>query len=107
MNKIMNNSQLKEFFENLKIGDEFTDIQIKNVSINNTSRVLQEIAREYNVEFFISFEFFNNETTTYYRVISPSKKFLNKQGQWSMPTSKKVEDFVSEYFKEVGLNDKN
>lgn len=83
--KCMDIKELKQFINNLKIDACYKDLIIKGFKLNESNDVLQELARKKGFQFDI--EFF--EGSWLYTIVKPSKKFLNREGQWSMQMSKK------------------
>lgn len=73
-----------------KVGKTFKNLKIEGLDRKNSDCVLQEIARNYNKQFSIEFSGMN----FYYTLVKPSKKFMNKTGQWSMYTSDKVKEYL-------------
>ncbi|BDR74322.1 hypothetical protein K144316041_p21610 (plasmid) [Clostridium tetani] len=90
----LNKNELKEMFNNLKIGDMFRDIKIEGVKDKDTDDILQELARRKNLQFEITYPLYDDKVNIIYEVIQPSKKFLNKRGCWSMPISKETINFL-------------
>ena len=81
-----------------KIGDTFKDLKIDGLNgLNRTESdsVFQELARMDNKQFYITF----TDGTFLYEVVKPSKKFLNKEGQWNVTMSKKARKVLNEILK--------
>lgn len=49
----MNKEELVEFINNIKIGDVYKDLKIDGLSEKNTFRILQESAKEKNLQFVL------------------------------------------------------
>ena len=81
-------------FNNIKVGDTFYNVTIEGLKENEVGNVFQELARKNNVQFEIRMNHINGKKEIVYEVINPSKKFLNKEGQWSRSISKKAEEFI-------------
>lgn len=92
----MNKKELKEFMDQIKIGDCFYDLEIEGLKREEVSTVLQELAREKKLQFLIESDCTKN-ISYQYTVITPSKKFLNREGQWSHSVSKKIDEFLEVY----------
>ena len=88
----MNKNELKEMFKNLKIGDTFCDLKIEGLNKVEADVVLQELARKKSLQFEIRID----REKFIYEVVKPSKKFLNKEGQWKITYSKNVNEFLKE-----------
>ena len=91
--KCMDIKELNQVINNLKIGNCYKDLKIKGFKLNESDDILQELARQKGLQFEI--EFF--EGSWIYTIIKPSKKFLNREGQWSMRMSKKAKEFIYEF----------
>lgn len=85
--------ELKEFINNLHIDACYENFIINGFKVNESNAILQELAREKGLQFEINFL----GGSWFYSVIKPSKKFLNREGRWSMPISKKAKEFICEF----------
>lgn len=88
----MNKNELKGIFKNLKVGDTLYNLKIEGLNQVETDAVLQELARRNCLQFEIKID----SGSFIYEVLKPSKKFLNKEGQWKTRHSKKVEEFLKD-----------
>ena len=84
-----------ELIKGAKIGDTFKDLKIDGLNRTESDRVFQELARMDNKQFYITFA----DGTFLYEVVKPSKKFLNKEGQWNVTMSKKARKVLNEILK--------
>ena len=84
-----------ELIKGAKISDTFKDLKIDGLNRTESDSVFQELARMDNKQFHITFA----DGTFLYEVIKPSKKFLNKEGQWNTNMSKKAENKLNEILK--------
>ena len=91
--KIMDIKELKQFISDLQIDACYENLIIKGMNINESNAILQELAREKGLQFEIEF----SGGSWLYTIKKPSKKFLNKEGRWSMPISKKAKEFIHEF----------
>ena len=86
---------VKELIKWSKIGDTFKDLKIDELNRTESDSVFQELARMDNKQFHITFA----DGTFLYEVVKPSKKFLNKEGQWNVTMSKKARKVLNEILK--------
>ena len=91
----MNKQELKELINNIKVGDTYTNLKIEELNRVESDAVLQELARKNNLQFEISIDSIGTESIFIYTVINPSKKFLNKEGQYKMSISKKAIQYLN------------
>ena len=84
-----------ELIKGAKIGDTFKDLKIDKLNRTESDRVFQELARMDNKQLSITFA----DGTFLYEVVKPSKKFLNKEGQWNITMSKKARKVLNEILK--------
>ena len=84
-----------ELIKGIKIGDTFKDLKIDGLNRTESDSVFQELARMDNKQFYITFA----DGTFLYEVVKPSKKFLNKEGQWNVTMSKKARKVLNEILK--------
>ena len=84
-----------ELIKRVKIGDTFKDLKIDGLNRTESDSVFQELARINNKQFHITF----TDGTFLYEVVKPSKKFLNKEGQWNVTMSKKARKVLNEILK--------
>ena len=91
--KGMDIKELKQFIDNLKIDVCYKNIIIKGFKRNETNDILQELARIKGLQFEIEF----SRGSWFYTIKKPCKKFLNREGQWSMQMSKKAKEFIYKY----------
>lgn len=96
----MDKEELKELFDNIKEGDYYYNLKIDGLNLKDTDHVLHELIREKSLEFDTSCSFDKYGWTIQYKITKPSKKFLNREGKWSMPISQKAKTFLEEYHKE-------
>ena len=78
-----------------KIGDTFKDLKIDGLNRTESDSVFQELARMDNKQFHITLA----DGTFLYEVVKPSKKFLNKEGQWNVTMNKKARKVLNEILK--------
>ena len=67
-----------ELIKGAKITDTFKDLKIDGLNRTESDSVFQELARMDNKQLSITFA----DGTFLYEVVKPSKRFLNKEGQW-------------------------
>ena len=84
-----------ELIKRVKIGDTFKDLKIDGLNRTESDSVFQELARMDNKQLSITFA----DGTFLYEVVKPSKKFLNKEGQWNVTMSKKARKVLNEILK--------
>ena len=84
-----------ELIKGAKIGDTFKDLKIDGLNRIESDSVFQELARMDNKQLSITFA----DGTFLYEVVRPSKKFLNKKGQWNVTMSKKARKVLNEILK--------
>ena len=84
-----------ELIRKAKIGDTFKDLKIDGLNRTESDSVFQELARMDNKQLSITFA----DGTFLYEVVKPSKKFLNKEGQWNVTMSKKARKVLNEILK--------
>ena len=84
-----------ELIKGAKIGDTFKDLKIDGLNRIESDSVFQELARMDNKQLSITFA----DGTFLYEVVRPSKKFLNKEGQWNVTMSKKARKVLNEILK--------
>ena len=84
-----------ELIKRVKIGDTFKDLKIDGLNRTESDSVFQELARMDNKQLSITF----TDGTFLYEVVKPSKKFLNKEGQWNVTMSKKARKVLNEILK--------
>lgn len=90
----MNKDELIKMFENIEIGKVFYDLKIEGLKDYEVGVFLQEVARKHNFQFQITINSINKYI---YEVIKPSKKFLKKEGQWSLEKSNKIKNLLKEW----------
>ena len=84
-----------ELIKKAKIGDTFKDLKIDGLNRTESDMVFQELARMDNKQLSITFA----DGTFLYEVVKPSKKFLNKEGQWNVTMNKKARKVLNEILK--------
>ena len=84
-----------ELIKGIKIGDTFKDLKIDGLNRTASDTIFQELARINNKQLSITFA----DGTFLYEVVKPSKKFLNKEGQWNVTMSKKARKVLNEILK--------
>ena len=84
-----------ELIKGAKIGDTFKNLKIDGLNRTESDSVFQELARMDNKQLSITF----TDGTFLYEVVKPSKKFLNKEGQWNVTMSKKARKVLNEILK--------
>ena len=84
-----------ELIKKAKICDTFKDLKIDGLNRTESDSVFQELARMDNKQLSITF----TDGTFLYEVVKPSKKFLNKEGQWNVTMSKKARKVLNEILK--------
>ena len=84
-----------ELIKRVKIGDTFKDLKIDGLNRTESDSVFQELARINNKQLSITFA----DGTFLYEVVRPSKKFLNKEGQWNSNMSDKSQNKLNEILK--------
>lgn len=88
--KFENKKEIINFIEKLNVGDIVEEIEIGNLNRNDAFNILDEISRNFNIQLKWNFE--NGD---FFAEVAPAcKKFLNKEGQYKMNYSKKVQDFL-------------
>ena len=89
----MNIKELKEFINNLQLDACYENLIINGFKVNESNAILQELARIKGFQFEIEF----SGGSWLYTIKKPCKKFLNREGQWSLQMSKKAKEFICQF----------